>query len=77
MADKKAPGKDNVVSLQAERCVAEGCKHKSQRAGFCSEHYQWFKEGLLTIEGYHAKDFDKKHALYMARLNEAPSKKVA
>lgn len=82
MSSKKAePGKDNVIQLAptavgTEKCTAEGCKHKSQRAGFCAEHYTWFKEGLLTTEGYHAKDFDKKYAMYMAR-KEAPLKKVA
>ena len=78
MADKNAPKKEsNVISLADSKCVAEGCKHKSARAGFCNEHYTWFKEGLLTIEGYHAKDFDKKHALYMARIAGQTAKKAA
>lgn len=70
MADKK-PSKpqqeSNVISLAQERCSAEGCKARASRAGFCSEHYEWFKEGLITSEGYHAKDFDKKYALFKAR----------
>lgn len=82
MADKKPsqPAQpktpSNVVSLAQERCTAEGCKHRSSRAGFCAEHYDWFKEGLITSEGYHAKDFDKKHALYMSRKSSS-AKKVA
>lgn len=61
---------NNVISLAAHKCCAESCKAKPDRAGFCSEHYVWFKEGLLTLEGYKAKDFDKKfHA--MARRKSA------
>ncbi|MBX2996031.1 MAG: hypothetical protein KF681_14490 [Bdellovibrionaceae bacterium] len=67
--EKQAPS--NVVSLQAHKCTAEGCKHKPDRAGFCSEHYTWFKEGLITMEGYRAKDFDKKYHAYMNRKNRA------
>ncbi len=74
MADKKNENKDNVIQLSNEKCIAEGCKDRSHRAGFCNTHYAWFKEGLLTAEGYHAKDFDKKHALYM---NRQANKKAA
>jgi hypothetical protein len=60
----KAEGK--VVSVDVHKCTAEACKVKPDRAGFCKEHYMWFKEGLITLEGYKAKDFDKK---YQAMLN--------
>lgn len=56
-----------VVSLSAHKCTAENCKAKPDRAGFCGEHYGWFKEGLLTLEGYKAKDFDKKYHAFMRR----------
>lgn len=77
MSDKKPVAKNNpapekqmpgqVVSLTAHKCTAEHCKAKPDRAGFCSEHYTWFKEGLLTLEGYKAKDFDKKYHDYLRR----------
>jgi hypothetical protein len=67
--EKQAPS--NVVALQAHKCTAEACKKKPERAGFCSEHYTWFKEGLITMEGYRAKDFDKKYHAYMNRKNRA------
>lgn len=57
--EKQMPGK--VVDLASNKCTAESCKAKPERAGFCSEHYMWFKEGLLTLEGQKAKDFDKKY----------------
>ena len=56
--EKQMPGK--VISLDAYKCTAEACKAKPEAAGFCKEHYVWFKEGLLTLEGKKAKDFDKK-----------------
>lgn len=68
--EKQAPAQ--VIPLQSNKCTAEGCKHKPERAGFCSEHYIWFKEGLITMDGYKAKDFDKKYHNFMNR-----SKKVA
>lgn len=63
--EKQMP--NNVVSLAANKCCAEGCKHKPDRAGFCEEHYTWFKEGLITLEGYKARDFDKKYHAFMRR----------
>lgn len=70
---------NNVVSIASARCQAEGCKHKPDQAGFCSEHYMWFKEGLVTKEGIKPKDFDKKYHAFMARLadEKANQKKAA
>jgi len=62
----------NVTPIKAEKCISEECKRKPDRAGFCEEHYVWFKEGLMTIDGYRAKDFDKKYHDWLRR-----SKKVA
>lgn len=59
---------NNVIPLASAKCQAEGCKHKPTQAGFCTEHYQWFKEGLVTKEGARPKDFDKKYHAFMARL---------
>lgn len=68
MSDKKQAGPgNNVVSLVAHKCCAENCKSKPERAGFCGEHYTWFKEGLLTLEGFKARDFDKKYHDYLRR----------
>ena len=63
--DKQMPGV--VIPLTSSKCTAEGCKSKPARAGFCEEHYTWFKEGLITLEGYKAKDFDKKYHAWMRR----------
>ena len=64
--------KNNVVALPG-MCLTEGCKNKSEKANFCMEHFDWFKEGLVTKEGRKPTDFEKKHFNYMRRKN----KKVA
>lgn len=52
----------NVVPLS--KCRAEGCSKKSERMDFCSEHYEWFKFGLVTKEGKRPTDFDKKYQAF-------------
>jgi hypothetical protein len=63
--EKQMPGQ--VVSLAANKCTADGCKAKPDKAGFCGEHFMWFKEGLITLEGHKAKDFDKKYHAWQRR----------
>jgi len=48
---------NNVAELP-KKCPV--CNGKSQRAGFCDEHFLWFKEGLVNRKGEKPKDFDKK-----------------
>jgi hypothetical protein len=60
--DKKQQGQGenhNVVSMP-QKCKGEKCTLKDKRAGFCDEHYMWFKEGLITKDGIKVIDFDKK-----------------
>lgn len=57
---------NNVVSLESSRCCGEGCNKKSEKAGFCAEHFDWFKAGLITKEGMKAPDFDRKFYHYTA-----------
>jgi hypothetical protein len=71
-AKKKAPvagqatgGK--VVQLKGDGCITEGCKLKPARAGFCDEHYTWFKEGLVTKDGRRPIDFEKKFFNFQQR----------
>ncbi len=47
------------------RCKSEDCKKKPDAAGFCQEHFAWFKWGLVTLEGVKARDFDKKYQGYL------------
>ncbi len=57
----------NVIPLSSVQCKAEGCKKKHVKASFCDEHYEWFKMGLITLEGYKAKDYDKKYSEFLRK----------
>lgn len=61
---QKQPGPTNVAELVA-RCPV--CKGKTHRAGFCNEHFMWFKEGLVNRKGEKPKDFDKKYQSFMRK----------
>ena len=70
MADKKFDKQipNNIVAIgSSSACCAEGCKKKSELANFCTEHFAWFKAGLVTREGARASDFDKKYYHYSAK----------
>lgn len=76
MSDKKNLDKqipNNVVALGANKCKAEDCKAKPTKADFCPEHFDWFKAGLITMDGKKPVDFDKKFYQYQQTRN----KKVA
>jgi hypothetical protein len=62
---------NNVISLADNRCLSEGCKAKSKRAGFCDEHFEWFKAGLITKEGKYVIDFEKKYQHFLAAKKAA------
>lgn len=62
---------NNVVPLAADKCLAEGCKSKPSKAGFCAEHFDWFKAGLITKSGQRALDFDKKYYQYTMKKKAA------
>ena len=53
------------VSTLTTACKADGCKKKSDKMDFCSEHYDWFKFGLITRDGAKPIDFEKKYQSYM------------
>ncbi len=66
-ADLNKQMASNVTALRPEKCISEDCKRSPDRAGFCEEHYVWFKEGLITASGKRAKDFDKQYHAWMRR----------
>ncbi|MCB0361397.1 MAG: hypothetical protein KDD35_01660 [Bdellovibrionales bacterium] len=69
---KQSPQKsDNAATSLLNRCLVEGCGKKASRMSFCNEHYQWFKDGLISKEGIKPKDFDKKHQAYLRRNKSA------
>lgn len=69
--DKKQPkqnnNENNVVHLS--RCPV--CSGKPVRAGFCEEHFHWFKFGLVNKKGEKPVDFDKKFMAFEKRFRKA------
>jgi hypothetical protein len=61
--------KENKPSapMPTDFCPVEGCKKPVSRMHFCSEHFSWFKEGLINKRGARPTDFDKKYQLYMRK----------
>ncbi len=60
-------GNSNVIDLASKLCCAEGCKKRTDVAEFCTEHFAWYKEGLINKKGVRPKDFDKKHQAFLQR----------
>lgn len=56
---------NNVVHLA--RCPVSDCGKKPARLGFCAEHFEWFKVGLVTRKGERPSDFDKKFQAFKRR----------
>ncbi|MCB0394702.1 MAG: hypothetical protein KDD25_09085 [Bdellovibrionales bacterium] len=66
--NKKGSEGGQVIPL---KCAVGDCKTRPSKAQFCSDHYVWFKEGLITKEGQRAKDFDKKYQHFLRRHPKA------
>ncbi len=47
-------------------CGAVGCKTSDHRFGFCKEHYEQFKFGLIKKDGKPVSDYEKKFGHYEA-----------
>lgn len=67
MAKDSQKPKDNVLELSTSVCPVQGCGKKAARSKFCSEHFQWFKAGIITRDGEKPTDFDKKFQAFMRR----------
>jgi len=61
-ADGKQKGQEqqNVVPIGNLNCVFETCKSKSKRFGFCLDHYEQFKFGLIKKNGTKPTDYNEK-----------------
>jgi len=66
---KPAGGPPNNVIEMPKACPV--CGGKAHRAGFCNEHFLWFKEGLVNRKGEKPKDFDKKYQHFMRKQQQA------
>ena len=70
-APKKAP------AASAAGCNAKGCRHHEARFGFCDEHYEQFKFGLIKKTGEEVSDYEKKFEHYQAFRARQRAQKIA
>ena len=55
-------------------CTASGCRKQPDQFGFCAEHFDHFKFGLITRKGKKVPDYEKKFDQYMAATRRAVKK---
>lgn len=59
-------------------CTVKSCKSKEARFGFCHEHFDHYKFGLIKKTGEKVSDYEKKFEQYQSFLaNKGASKKAA
>ena len=68
---------ETVFTAGMEQCKCEGCQKPEARFTFCSEHYEWFKFGLITKMGKKVGDFDKKFGHFQSFEEKQKFYKVA
>lgn len=71
-------GKDNKKGgggpgATASMCKYSGCKGSISKFGFCAEHFDQFKFGLITKNGEHVSDYDKKFDHFMRQQAKTKS----
>ncbi len=71
MAKKSSNPNGADVHNLPTNCLAEKCTKRAEKMSFCSEHFMWFKEGLLNRQGHRPPDFDKKYQAYLSRKKAA------
>lgn len=75
MSDKK---KESAV---LDMCGAVSCKGKTKQFGFCGDHFEQFKFGLIKKDGQKAADYEKKFEHFQnflaKRAGSKPAKRVA
>jgi hypothetical protein len=70
---KKGKGQSGVAGA----CLGHGCKHDGKRFGFCEEHFDHFKFGLIKKTGEPVSDYEKKFEHFMNHKPKKGSQKVA
>lgn len=67
-----AKGKEQVSSAPViEKCTAQACKSNGIRFGFCDEHFEQYKFGLINKKGQQVPDYEKKFEHYKAYQQRA------
>lgn len=73
---KKGPKLEGDASGPVN-CGSQGCTKKSWRFGFCEEHYEQYKFGLINKKGQKVPDYDKKFEHYLRLKEKRVAQKVA
>ncbi len=58
------PPKKSAGPAVVDGCLASECRTKAQRFGFCPEHFEQFKFGLIKKSGEAVPDYEKKFEHY-------------
>lgn len=66
--------KDPAEATALGHCLSENCKKTVARFGFCNEHFEQFKFGLIRKTGEPVPDFEKKFEHYQAYRTKVGSK---
>ncbi len=60
------------------RCGAVSCKSPEKKFGFCDEHFEHFKFGLIKKTGQQVSDYEKKFEHYQAyKQRQVAARKAA
>lgn len=71
-AEKSAPNAGAGAPVSTD-CLVKACKSKLSRFGFCSEHFDHFKFGLINKKGLPVSDYEKKFEQYTShKTKKAP-----
>lgn len=81
MADTKKPVNAKPAAAptavgggDANSCKYTKCRDSVVKYGFCAGHFDQFKFGLLTKNGAHVPDFEKKIDHYMRQKGKSAKK---
>lgn len=58
-------------------CSGKACKKDQKKFGFCMDHFDQFKFGLIKKDGNPVSDYEKKFGQYQAYLKRQGVQKVA
>jgi hypothetical protein len=74
-APQQAPKNNGAQKApQDEKCKFVDCKTKSEKFGFCMEHYNLYMEGVIRGDGQKPSDYAEKLSRYLSKNN---NRKVA
>ena len=58
-----------AAASQPDRCKFVECKTKTEKFGFCMEHYNLYMEGIIRGDGQKPSDYAEKLSRYLSKNN--------